>query len=224
MRVQEISTGGTIQNDDMLFGSQFIEKGKFRNLNFNIKDIINYVKAGLPASSGTLSIQIGEQDADSPYLTPTELINRSVFNIDVPAYGLLFIKMKKNKDGLCDELYLFLRNGFAFGENAMQCKEADFLKLFCGGQKQNEFTHDSYEEFNLSNTHNKGLIWCESPEAINIPDNLTDDFTVQFFNVSNTTILLIPNPNIDLDGTELNERKIYTLKRRSSDKKFFLIH
>jgi hypothetical protein len=222
MRIQEISTGGTIQNDDMLFGSQFVSKGNYRNLNFNIKDVINYVKAGLPASSGTLSIQIGEQDADSPYSSPTELINRSTFNVDVPAYGLFFLRMKKNKDGLCDELYLFMRNGNSFGENALQCKETDFLKLQ-GKETTKEFNEQG--NLDLTKEHAGSQIWLQGGNIF-IPNNLISGFKAKFINNGAVRIEFMADSNINLiapTGTMLDPNKSVELIHNKFDGNYYLI-
>lgn len=129
MRIQEYATGSRLDQKDLLLGSKFIEKGKYKNKNFALKDIISHVKAGLPKESGTLSIQLAIQDETDSSLTPSGLINRHEEGIVIPEYGLVFVQMIKNANGDCVDIYLFTRNGDEFGENAQQSTDADFIKI-----------------------------------------------------------------------------------------------
>jgi hypothetical protein len=223
MRVQEISRGGTIQNEDMLFGSQFIEKGKYRNLNFNIKEIIGHITAGLPKNEGTFSIQVAEQDSNCNLKTPADLINRNPDNINVPNYGLLFIKMLKNESGACEDLFLFTRTGDTFGESANQCSDKDFLKL--GSDNFGSQINIENQDLVLDNRHDKATIFIDSGCTIVFNDKLKDNFKVRLINISDSHFSMVENETeiISNVGTVISGKgaSVQAIKR-NQDKKIYI--
>lgn len=123
MRVQEYNTGSKFDEQDLLSGSAFIEKGKYLTKNFKLKDILNNIKAGLPASSGLLSIKLITQEEFETQLTPEAFINENEEGVIIPPYAVTLVRMNSNA------LYIFTRTGQEFGVNAFQCDTSDFILI-----------------------------------------------------------------------------------------------
>jgi hypothetical protein len=178
MRIQEISTDSRIGEFDLLLGSMFIGKDKYRNKNYSIRDIINHVRAGVSVEGGRLSVQYAWQDERSPYTKVEDLINKFDGLIIVPANGLLLVKMVKNENGAaCDDLYLFTRTDCEIGEGKSLVYEHDFIKI------KTETLNRGLEEtssFVLNRGHHKGLIYVVSDDVcfVTVPEDLQEDFEV----------------------------------------------
>ncbi len=123
MRVQEYNTGSTSNAQDLLYGSWFIEKGKYKSKNFKLKDILTNIKAGLPAKEGVLSIKLVTQEDGEQHETPEDLINQSEESLIVPPYAVTIVRM------LNGAVYLFSRTDNEFGANAYQCDPSDFIHV-----------------------------------------------------------------------------------------------
>jgi len=127
MLIHEYNTGSRFNERDLLTGSSYIERGKFRTKNFKLKDVLQHVRAGLPEQGGSFSIKIVEQEESDPASSPAELVNQEQEGIVVPEYAILFVRMNKNTKGDCDETYLFTRNSNEFGANATPVLPEDFI-------------------------------------------------------------------------------------------------
>lgn len=123
MRVQEYNTGSKFNEQDLLTGSEFIEQGKYRTKNFKLKDILTNIKAGLPASSGVLSIKLITQEIGDPQVNPEDLINQNEAGILIPPYAVTLVRMLSNA------VYIFTRTNKEFGANAFQCDANDFILI-----------------------------------------------------------------------------------------------
>lgn len=123
MRVQEYNTGSKFNEQDLLNGSEFIEAGKYRTKNFKLKDILTNIKAGLPASSGVLSIKLITQETGEVQENPEDLINQNEAGILIPPYAVTLVRMLSNA------VYIFTRTNKEFGANAFLCAASDFILI-----------------------------------------------------------------------------------------------
>jgi hypothetical protein len=165
MRIQEISTDSRIGEFDLLLGSSFIEKGKYKNKNFSIKDIINHIRTGVSQEGGRLGIQQAIQDEKDPHTTPWDCLNRMEYDAYIPDNAMLFVSMNKNKLGKCQELYLCTRTGISVGSSGIQLDQLDFI-LVRGKQENKGIVKDT--SFVLDDFFNKGSVLVQSDRELTI--------------------------------------------------------
>jgi hypothetical protein len=227
MRVQDISTGSIIGQEDLLFGSMFIEKGRYRNKNFSIKDIINHVRSGVSVEGGRLSIQYATQEENSKYDNVVDLLNRFNGIIIVPANGILLVKMIRNEYGLaCDDLYLFTRNDCVLGSEEEQVKDYEFIKLRSETRNRGIEINKSMK---LNKGHHKGLIYVDSIEPLELmlPTDLQDDFEVELIQVGPDSVTLkteLPDEEGFQTGLHIgSEQSKIRIVRRPKTKMFYSI-
>jgi hypothetical protein len=182
MRIQEISGDSRIGENDLLLGSMFIEKGRYKNKNFSIKDIIQHIRSGLHTENGggKLLIQYAFQDEDSPYTTVEDLLNKYNGTIEIPANGILFVKMVRNVYGMpCDNLFLFKKTDCKIGEEEYPVNSLNFIEIRSENLNRGIELDDSVI---LNNGYHRGLIFLTNTHNIEItlPADLYENFEATF--------------------------------------------
>jgi hypothetical protein len=225
MRIQEINAGSQIGEYDMLLGSAFIEKGKYRNKNFAIRDIINHIKSGVTGDGGRLSIQYAWQDERCTHTNVVDLINKFDGSILVPSNGILLVKMVKNEYGMpCDNLFLFNRTECELGEGNNQVNDYNFIELKSKNLNRGiEIT----EDITLNNGYHQGLFFLSNADDIEIalPADLFDNFESTFIR-QGTGEVRFTCSDIDsthfIFGNEIEYDGKVDLIRNGSNRKFTL--